>query len=332
MILLTSSSEHILATSARMATLLEETEETLIVYLVDTPVPSCHFPYSNNRVSMRHISSHKSPVELIEDAIANGLTSGIYLDNQYPLTTKVLSLLRSEYKFPVNLDGKVIGFNTRLKKVPVYIVHYTKLTQRKATMMNWFTENYFEDLFKVRWIESFDRETLTDKDVRENYAYNPAICNRCITLGEVANGMCHSYIINECATGNEDVSMVIEDDMIFTENFITNIFKCLTEAPADWDIIGVGGATDTNDYTGQPVKLISSPTGFTPTGCFLIRKGIAGRIVSHILFKPFSAPIDHNLNHIFLDLKPVVYWISPFIAYEGSKSNLYKSSFTDRGF
>jgi GR25 family glycosyltransferase involved in LPS biosynthesis len=217
-----------------------------------------------------------------------------------------------------------------MKKIDLCIVHYTKLTDRKRLMKDQLRETCLDDICSVHWIDSFDREILTPKIVQENYLYRQELCPRPITMGEIANGMAHSHILEECSRRYE-VCMVVEDDMIFTPGFTRNLFESLEQAPPDWEVLAIGGAEPTNRYIGQPLSIIKSPTGFTPTGCFVIKQSLARRIVSHRLFKPFSGPIDHNLNHIFAELIPVVYWVEPFIAYEGSKT-IFGTSFTDRGF
>jgi GR25 family glycosyltransferase involved in LPS biosynthesis len=230
-----------------------------------------------------------------------------------------------------NYVNRFIPNRVMTNSIDVFIVHYTKLSERKTKMLNQLRDTCLDGIFKIHWVESYDREKLTEQDVLTNYKYDGTICPRVITIGEVANGMAHSYIIEKCAKEYPCV-LVLEDDMILTDNFLSNLLQCLENIPKDWDMIGLGGGVEKNEYTGQKLSIVKSPTDCVPTGCFMLKQAFAKKIVSHHLFKPFVSPIDHNLRFITPYLEPHIYWVQPFISYEGSKTDVYKTSFTTRGF
>lgn len=219
----------------------------------------------------------------------------------------------------------------------VYIIHYTKLTERKEILSKMLEKEGLTKQYNIVWMDSFDREVLSQDQIKKNFQYNANILQRSISLGEIANGIAHNHVL-EHAKG---LSLIIEDDMLLCQNFLDNLHVMLESAPASFEAISLGGYRDDNpdgvindtEYIINPEKitLVRPQKVCVQTGSFLIKESLCERVIKHRLFRPFSAPIDETLCHVLPDVNADVFWVRPLLAYEGSKV-LYGTSFKERGF
>ncbi len=222
----------------------------------------------------------------------------------------------------------------------IYISHYSKLKDRREFMDQQLKNHKIIDLAPIDWIDFYDREDITEDQIRKNFKYNPQICPRHLTMAEIANFMGHAHAIEEIAN-NESVltGMIIEDDMIFKQNYVKHLEYAFKIVPSNWDIIVVGGAfhggkdCTLKDQYDDPKKFhIYRPSSpFVCTGNYIMHKESAKKIVSSPFFKPFSAPIDDTLCKIASSLHFNVYWCRPWFSLEGSKTGKYESV-AGRGF
>jgi GR25 family glycosyltransferase involved in LPS biosynthesis len=209
----------------------------------------------------------------------------------------------------------------------VYVMHYSKLTERKEHLLRNIKEVGL-DKYPIVWVEHFDRENMTPEIVSRNYTYHPY---RRLTLAEIANCMAHNYIIEQIAS-RHNAALILEDDIVLKDSFPIHLENALASLPSDWDILNVGG-----DYAGEfhndpsPLepdqKVAVVPHNCCAITCSYVLKGsTARRIMNHILFRPIRMPIDTILTHICPGIAAKVFWCRPWIAYEGSKTPLFKSS------
>lgn len=222
----------------------------------------------------------------------------------------------------------------------VFIVHYKKLKERREMMNKQLYNEMIYENYEVNWIDNFDREDLTKEDIQTNYRYRSELLPRGVTLGEIANGMCHNYIIESIAAREDDVCLILEDDAVLKPNFLRNLNSLLRKVPSDWEILTLGGPYHdeylriNNDHTSPivEVKPYQHDIVCTTVVCYLMKNKLARRIVNHSLFKPFSFPIDETLKWILPSIDAKIYWSQPWLAYEGTKTGLFVSSFPERGF
>ena len=226
----------------------------------------------------------------------------------------------------------------------IYIMHYSKLDDRKKHLQTQLKNMLFDKFFNINWIENFDREDITQEMINMDYKYNPVILSRQMTLPEIANGLAHVYIIEQIKN-NDDIAIILEDDTIFKEDFVYHLHKVLSELPEDWDIICLGGPTNEEScpskcvYGATRLKFDIEEIHFIkPTipavctmSCLLINKRGTEKILESSFVKPLSTPIDDAILKIGYEKDLKIYWCQPFITFEGSKSELYNTTL-DRGF
>ena len=224
----------------------------------------------------------------------------------------------------------------------IYIIHYTKLTERMEMMMKQLSRLCLDLFFKnkIQWITAFDRE---DIEIHDADLYSPLI-QRNISRGEVANMKAHEYVLRKC----RGVSLVIEDDCIFKDNFVDNLHQVLVLLErSEWDMCCLGGPTELNTYPARALDKsvkdnfflneieIFTPT--TPAPCTVSSMLYNEKGVSKILSSKYisgfpQCPSDHAIWLANMENNVTMKWAQPFITYEGSKTDMFKTSFTERGF
>lgn len=225
-----------------------------------------------------------------------------------------------------------------LKIDHIFISHYTKLTDRKACMMEQIEIHKLKDIAPITWVDFFDRENLTQKQIEDSFLFRPEIVENPLIPAQISNALGHYYAIEKIASDERiNIGMIIEDDIILKNNFCENIKKQLEMIPEDWDIFVVGGywndEPDSSSFSDK-IELCSTNNHFIykplykniPTGNYMLNKKSAKRIITHPLYKPFSHPIDNTLIHITKDFNLNVYWSRPFLSFEGSKKGYYETS------
>ena len=248
----------------------------------------------------------------------------------------------SEYN--ISLEEKLFYLKNVIDDI--YVIHYTKLVSRKKNLSIELRKHFLDRFFKVNWVENFDRETLTPEIIQKSCIFNPNVLKRYLTAGEIANGLAHTYVLEQIQ--NNNTSLVFEDDTIFKENFIHHLYHIMKILPPDiWEVVCLGGPTEIQKYPSKTLEnstklkfnseeiiLYSSPTR---APCSLSAMLYSSRGVKKILksgyFRPLCAPSDHTVWFCCMEQKVYMLWSQPWITYEGSKTELFSSSLdTERGF
>lgn len=221
--------------------------------------------------------------------------------------------------------------------VDMYIIHYTKLVDRKIFMTNQINELGLNKLFNIIWIEDYDRENISEELKNKYYHYDYKL--RYLTDGEIANGIAHMSVINSVYLNNK-TSLIVEDDIFFRKDFISRL-NYLSTLKDKWDILTIGGCFDgknsgiINEMTDTDnIKLIKSPINSTLVSCYILKPYAAKKIMDNKLYKPFHTPIDDHLGYILYENTDLnILWCKPWLGVEGSKiGNMFTTSFKDRGF
>ncbi len=230
----------------------------------------------------------------------------------------------------------------------IYIIHYSKLKERREMMTQQLSNHLFDLFFKdkIKWVDAFDREYI-DYSHYSSF-FSPGI-NRNITKGEIANMTAHRYVFDSILTSSiEDIVFVIEDDCIFKANFIDNLYQTLQLLEKEkWDMVCFGGPTVLNV---EPVRALdkspkmifgvdeieiftpSSPAPCTVSSMLYNRDGVKNIVLSQFLKEPYLYPSDHALWEANKEKNITMKWVQPFITYEGSKNDIFTTSFKERGF
>ena len=136
-----------------------------------------------------------------------------------------------------------------MDKIETFVIHYTKLVDRKANLL----DQYDKTLFDLNFVEEFDAESLSDDLLKEFYDKSYEKFNKKVEIwksnkasyyvmnkAEISCTIKHIKALQYVAKSKEPYSLIIEDDAIPINNrkFYKQFFK-LSEQQ-DWDAIFFG--------------------------------------------------------------------------------------------
>ncbi len=230
-----------------------------------------------------------------------------------------------------------------MKLKDIYIIHYSKLTDRRKSINKYFEK---ENL-NLKFIEKYDQEDILNlktskkKYVADKEKYSKKVRlwkKRAIDFYELNNAeisceMKHLEALNMVSLSNNEIGLILEDDVIPKNiNFISTINQIIKK-DAEWDVLFLG--------TGIGEKFIKSKISFfdklfkrslvtiqhPATNCaeaYLIKKDAAKKIYNYI--EEFNMAWDWELAYAFKELEMKIKWYLPPIFYQGSISGEFKSS------
>jgi len=212
-----------------------------------------------------------------------------------------------------------------------YVVHYTPLRERKASILQQFER---EDL-TVQFIESFDREALSEKDL-EKFGLSPSFRTgtKSLILKTIETW-------RRISAGDKAFGLIFEDDAILAENFKDKLVSYLEELPADFDVLMINGGCNLHIpvsaqipgkhiyFRGVHPTVWGGNGGTRCTDGYIISKACAQRFVNIFDALPprsIHLPLDWWMNELMRMIDAKVYWAEPSIVLQGTETGLFKTS------
>jgi len=211
----------------------------------------------------------------------------------------------------------------------VFVVHYSKLTERKQHMITQFMKKGITD---YEFVENFNKEDITPEQY-SRFTEN-------IKPSMVSVSLKTFWIYNEIAQKYSS-AIIFEDDIILSEGFTQKLDMYLKELPNDWDMVFIGDGCGLHIHKRQLIPFkrmykkehnISNWGGGGCTRCvdsYIVSNNCARKLVNYlnsIENQKIDKNIDHYLNDVARNLNLNVYWAEPTIVTQGSESGLFKSS------
>lgn len=102
----------------------------------------------------------------------------------------------------------------------------------------------------------FERFSAVDGDtlVKEDYTTNPNI-----PTGHIGCTLSHARLISMCKERGYKKVLVLEDDVVLSEDFENNFTNYIKELPSNWDMFYLGG--NHNFHMGQKLRMVSEHIG-----------------------------------------------------------------------
>ncbi len=212
------------------------------------------------------------------------------------------------------------------------MIHYTPLRERKANILRQFER---EGLIP-HFIESFDREVLTEKDL-EKFGVAPSF-----RMGSKSLILKMVETWRQISSGEKEFGLIIEDDAILAERFLETLTSYITEVPKDFDVLMINGGCNLHipahmQISGKHIYLRGvHPTSWGGNGgtrCtdgYIISKACAQRFVNMFDAAPprsIHLPIDWWMNTLMRGINAKVYWAEPSIVFQGTETGLFKQSY-----
>jgi GR25 family glycosyltransferase involved in LPS biosynthesis len=216
-----------------------------------------------------------------------------------------------------------------MNTLKIYVIHYTKLIERKKILLNEFEKYYLNYDF----IEQYDREKLLENDL--------SIFDNKLPKSHCAITLSHIYAYTKIINSMYKYNLIFEDDVVLDKNFSNKLKKGLNELPDDYDMLFIGNCCNLH----IPTSMIDSskciynksinPTPWGGNGAtrgtdsYLVSKTCAKKLIKYInnLKKgEIQLPSDWWLNKVIRDLNLKIYWMEPNIVTQGTRIGKYNSS------
>lgn len=208
-----------------------------------------------------------------------------------------------------------------------YIMHYTPLCDRKIHMQKQCDAAGITAIY----IEEHDRDLLTEQQKAKFTG---------LKLGLVSLILKHVEAWRLISKGTRPWGLILEDDAILCDNFLSRFNTYMTEVPDDFDILMINAGCDLHIPIVfiQPDKHIylrgTHATvwgGGGATRCtdgYVISKSCATNLVTLFHTYPsISLELDWLMNDFLRKLNAVVFWAEPNLVRQGSQTGLFTSSY-----
>ena len=210
----------------------------------------------------------------------------------------------------------------------IFVIHYSKLVDRKKHILEQFEKYNITD---YEFIEKYDKDEITEY---ESNLFDPNYKKSTMSLH-----LKHNYIYNIIAETYE-YALILEDDVILSDNFIEKLNNYITQLPQDYDMLFIGDGCNLHIEKHKliPNKNIYEkclyPTSWGGDGAsrcsdsYIITKTCANKLCEYIdnLKDKIKLPIDWGLNEAARDNNLKVYWCEPTIVTRGTQNGLFHSS------
>ena len=217
----------------------------------------------------------------------------------------------------------------------IYVCNYTPLKERKENMIQQCKQYNIEE--KLHFIHKYDREHIPIK-LLQVFDTNK------LKMAEISLFMKHMCSMSDIVESNAPYGIIMEDDVIFKDNFLENFNKIALEFPKDFDILYVGVFPFKKEFAKQMKKSQPIPKNAKRVGAFRDmsnttvfpwtgnNKGTDFYIISNMGCKKFihlfnlwargekkiRTPIDHYMGQMMLANKGNIWWCDREITIHGS--------------
>ncbi len=205
--------------------------------------------------------------------------------------------------------------------IPVYVIHAAHFEDRGVHM-----RQVLERLgIEFEFVAAFDPKDITEEVERKYFV--PEVQ---MSIGAKSCALKHVRVMEMMAERKQAKALVLEDDLVFDENFVhwMHVFLKEAESFAPGFTIQLGCAN--NMYVpGRQLKknhhLYLNKEVRAGEAYFIDE--IAARLrLSWILENKINLPIDHFFNRSDAELKLPIYWSEPTLVEQGSMNGLFKTS------
>lgn len=222
----------------------------------------------------------------------------------------------------------------------IYIIHYKELKDRKIYLDNILSKLNINPIY----IDEYDRNNINlDNidikynpnlwDIRTDELYNSKTNYRKLKISEICNSLSHLKALKIISESKNNFEIVLEDDVILSNNFLNKVNTVLNNIPEDADFIFFGNSysIDVLDMANlsQSIKIADNiykkiPGKTRTVDAYFVKPNAAKKIVDEI--SEICLPFDFELNYFFKKLNMNVYWYDPGFIVQGSQIGKYKSS------
>lgn len=187
----------------------------------------------------------------------------------------------------------------------IYICHYKKLVDRKQSVIEQL-ENL--GLCEYHFVEEFDKDSWDIEVIRKKY---PMIDAASMTNSEKSLALKHAWIVEEMHNKHSSV-LVLEDDVVLCDDFVTKFNSYKKQMPLDWDIGWVGSCFNLKEPEQLNKNVYKTNRGSRCTHAFCLSGSFASKMIDEV--RNINQPSDCYYNTIVKKFDLNNYWFQPALA------------------
>lgn len=189
----------------------------------------------------------------------------------------------------------------------IYVCHYTKLVDR-APVLQEQLDNYELD---ATWVKKYDKEDITNENLvsilpKFDDVFEHAGSFRKLRLPEISLMLKHYHIWCDMVKNNIDNVLVLEDDALLSDDFVSKFNIQISDLDKGYDVIWVGSCC--NLHTHGNSHLIPRKQSRCTHGYMLSLK-CAKVLLDNIKYNNY--PVDFYFNNIINSNDMNSYWMEP---------------------
>ena len=208
----------------------------------------------------------------------------------------------------------------------VFVIHYSKLVERKQHILDQFQK---QNITNFEFVEKYNQEDLQPADLQLFQGLKKSVISLLLK---------HFHVYKFIAESHQH-ALILEDDVVLAPNFVDLFKKYTQQLPQTYDLLFLGNGCNLHI---EKKSLIPGRhvyrKGLTPTSwggngatrctdSYMISQKCAARLCAYLkTLQRIQLPSDWWLNEACRDNHLEVYWAEPTIVSQGTESGLFKSS------
>ena len=198
----------------------------------------------------------------------------------------------------------------------IYICHWTKLVERKTHILQQLD---LLDVNNFSFVELYDKDTLNKDEIKKEY---PVVFNltkrdkRYLKLSEISLLLKHCWCLKDARKKDYESIMILEDDVVFENNFVELFNNYKEQLPKNWDCCWVGSCCGIHTITIENINVYPAKTSRC-CHCYILSKNGINKILKEI--KNINEGIDWYYNDIIDKLNLNCFWFEPSLAEQSKK-------------
>lgn len=195
----------------------------------------------------------------------------------------------------------------------VFVPHWDKLVDRKAFMEGQFAKNGIMD---VSWVTAFPAGEVEDHKDRYPLIFEARKIDTNLRPPIISLLLKHCWVIEEMVRQKYTCALILEDDAILVDDFITKFNRYKEQLPEDWDLLWVGTCCDIHALNIRSNSNIYDGSKSRCTHCFLVSLQCAQKI--HDDMYRADTAIDWYYNTLIKRHSLRSFWAEPALSFQNN--------------
>jgi GR25 family glycosyltransferase involved in LPS biosynthesis len=197
----------------------------------------------------------------------------------------------------------------------IYVCHYTKLTERVDPLKEQLSKYNLD----TDWILSNDKEDINIELLKnefvniDNFFQLPGHYRK-LRLSELSLLLKHYEIWKDMKNNDIKHALILEDDVLLSDNFVSLFNEYTKDINKDYDIIWVGSCC--NLHTNGSSNLIRTNSSRCTHG-YMLNLKVVDTLLKNVKYNNY--PVDFYFNYIINKFNVNNYWMEPDLISQNPK-------------